>query len=184
MTAAPLVDAASMAGLALVSVGLWTLRVALTARGRRVAGASLAALDASVFAVVFGSLVSDLDRPARLCGYAFGVAVGTMLGLTLDRRMAHGRSEVRVVVPGSHASLVERLRNRGWPVTALSADGLNGPATIVFVAVADRCLPPLLDDVRSLAPGAFWTVEPIVDASPVGVDDQFRELRSAPGAVS
>jgi uncharacterized protein YebE (UPF0316 family) len=178
MTITPLLDVVSMAALALVSVGLWTLRVALTARGRSVAGASVAALDATVFAVVFGSLLSDLERPARLGGYAFGVAVGTLLGIVADRRMAHGRSEVRVVIPGSDGGLAARLHERHWPATAMAAEGLHGPATVVFVAVDDHCLPSLLDDVRRLAPDAFWTVEPIVDASPVRADERFVELRS------
>jgi uncharacterized protein YebE (UPF0316 family) len=179
MTIRPLVDIVSMASLALVSVGLWTLRVALTARGRSVASASVAALDATVFAVVFGSLLSDLDRPARLGGYALGVAVGTLLGMLADRRMAHGRSEVRVVTPGSGGALAAQLHERHWPATMMAAEGVHGPAAVVFVAVDDRCLPSLLDDVRRLAPDAFWSVEPIVDASPVHADDRYVELRSA-----
>ncbi len=178
MTLTPVVDVVAMAALALVSVGLWTLRVALTARGRSVAGASVAALDATVFAVVFGSLLSDLDRPARLAGYAFGVAVGTLVGIVADRRMAHGRSEVRVVTSKPGGTLAARLHERRWPATAMAAEGLHGPATVVFVTVDDRCLPSLLDDVRRLAPDAFWTVEPIVDASPVRADDRYVELRS------
>jgi uncharacterized protein YebE (UPF0316 family) len=179
MPITPLLDGVSMGALALVSVGLWTLRVALTARGRSLASASVAALDATVFAVVFGSLLSDLDRPARLGGYAFGVAVGTLLGMLADRRMARVRSEVRVVTPGSGGSLAARLHERRWPATAMAAEGLHGPASVVFVTVDDRCLTSLLDDVRRLAPDAFWTVEPIGDASPVRADDRYIELRSA-----
>ena len=171
-----------MAGLALVSVGLWTLRVALTARGQRLAGASVAAVEASVFAVVFGSLVADLDRPHKLVGYACGVAIGTLLGITADRRMAHGQSQVRVVVAGEDAVVVERLRARGWPATAMAADGIHGSVTVIFVAVDDSCLPRLLDDVRGFAPGAFWTVEPIGLTSPVEADSRFVQLRSAAGA--
>ncbi len=179
MNAVQLIDAISMAGLALVSVGLWTLRVTLTARGRRFVGAAVAALEATVFAVVFGSLVSELDRPSRLAGYAFGVAIGTFLGIAADARMAHGRSEVRVVVEGRDAILIDGLRRRGWPATAIAADGLHGPATVVFVAVDDACLPRILNDIRTLAPGAFWTVEPIAETSPVELDARYRQLRSA-----
>ena len=167
-----------MAALALVSVGLWTLRVALTARGQRLAGASVAALEASVFAVVFGSLVADLDQPSRLAGYAAGVAIGTLLGISADRRMAHGRSEVRVVAEGEDAVVVDGLRARGWPATAMVADGIHGPVTLAFVAVDDPCVDRVVDDVRDLAPGAFWTVESIGLSSPVEMDSQYMQLRS------
>jgi uncharacterized protein YebE (UPF0316 family) len=176
VSAVVIFEASSMAGLALVSVGLWTLRVALTARGRGLAGAAVAAVEASVFAVVFGSLVSELDRPARLTGYAFGVAIGTLMGITVDKRLAGGRSEVRVVVEGLDATLVEDLRQRGWPCTAMAADGLLGPVTIVFVAVDDHRLTPLLDDVRYLAPRAFWTVARIDDANPIELNVAFTQI--------
>jgi uncharacterized protein YebE (UPF0316 family) len=164
-------DASWMAGLALVSVGLWTLRVALTASGRRLPGAAVAALEASVFAMVFGSLVSDLDRPARIGGYAVGVALGTVLGISADKRMSRGRSEVRILVDGTDGTLLHGLRERGWAATAVDADGVRGRVSVVLVAVDDRCLDSVLSDVRALAPTVYWTVVPIGGADPRRLGD-------------
>lgn len=72
--------------LAMFSVGLWTVRVAVTARGRRIAGASVAAIEATVFAAAFSRLLADLDSPVRIAAYAVGVAAGTLLGLHIDER--------------------------------------------------------------------------------------------------
>lgn len=55
-------DSLEMAGLALASVCLWTLRVALTARGRKVAGAVAAGLDALVFLLVFSRAAATSKR--------------------------------------------------------------------------------------------------------------------------
>ena len=73
--------AATMTMLAMGSVGLWTLRVAHTARGRKLLGAGVAAVEALVFVVAFTSLAANLDSPALLGGYAAGVALGTLVGL-------------------------------------------------------------------------------------------------------
>lgn len=154
-----LLDALQMTALALVSVGLWTLRVALTARGRRIAGALTAAVEASVFALVFASLVSDLDEPGRIGGYALGVAVGTLVGISADNRMSRGQSNLRVVVEGSVATLLDALRGRGWPATSIAASGPSGEAAILLVTVDNHCLSSVLDEIRGLAPDAFWTVE-------------------------
>ena len=89
-----------MALLAMASVGLWTLRVALTARGRKSVGAAVAAVEAVVFAVAFTNVAAHLDSPFRIAGYAAGVAFGTVLGLTVDRRLSAGVSEVDIIVPG------------------------------------------------------------------------------------
>lgn len=152
-------DALKMTSLALVSVGLWTLRVALTAKGRRLTGAAIAAVEASVFALVFASLVSDLDRPGRIIGYALGVAMGTLIGMSLDKHLSRGQSALRIVVPGSGALLLDALRGRGWPATGLPASGLQGQATMLMIAVDNNCLDSLMEDVRRLAPDVFWTVE-------------------------
>jgi uncharacterized protein YebE (UPF0316 family) len=166
MSPSAFLAAVPMAAAALVSVGLWTLRVALTARGRKLAGATVAALEASVFVVVFGSLVTDLNQPVRLGGYAVGVAVGTLLGITADKHLAQGRSEVRIVVKGSETSLVKELQAGGWASTAMGASGLQGPVTLVSIVVDDSCVAALLDDVRRLAPDAFWTVGRIDHTKP------------------
>ena len=146
----------SMAALATASVGLWTLRVALAARGRKVAGAAVAAVEAVVFAVAFTHL--DLAAPERVGGYAVGVAFGTLLGLAVDERLSGGQSELRIVLPGLQPCLVHTLRNGGWPATSFTGDGADGPVTLLFVAADDSRLPALLEDVRRTVPAASWTV--------------------------
>ena len=59
--------AGAMTLLAITSVGLWTLRVALTARGRRAIGAAVAH-EAVIFAVAFTNVAAHLDSPARVAG--------------------------------------------------------------------------------------------------------------------
>jgi uncharacterized protein YebE (UPF0316 family) len=156
MWTSSIVAALSMAALATASVGLWTLRVALAARGKKVAGAAVAAVEAVTFAVAFTRL--DLAAPERVAGYALGVAFGTLLGLALDERLSGGQSELRVVAPGLQPCLVRALRKAGWPATSFTGDGADGPVTLLFVAADDSRLPALVDDVRRTVPGASWTV--------------------------
>ena len=169
MSTTDLVTPFGMAGLAIASVGLWTVRVALAARARRAAGAVVAAVEALVFTLAFTRLASDLDSPARVGGYAVGVAIGTLLGLSIDERMSGGQSEVRVAVNGLQPALVQSLRRQGWPATSLTADGPSGPVTLVFVAADDARMPSLIQELRRVAPEAFWTVHRLgkVHASPL-----------------
>ena len=148
-----------MAGLAVMSVGLWTLRVALTARGRKVAGSITAGLEALVFLVAFSSVLSNMDAISRVIGYAGGVGLGTLLGVYVDERLSAGQSEVRVVTEGQDLSLVSRLHGDGWPVTWTRGEGPLGPVTVAFVAVDDTRLRRLLKEIEGFAPEAFWTVE-------------------------
>jgi uncharacterized protein YebE (UPF0316 family) len=161
MSANSLVAPLTMAGLAMASVGMWTLRVALTARGRKAAGAIVAAAEAVVFALAFTRLASGLDAPERVAAYAVGVAVGTVLGLAIDERLSAGQSELRVVVPGPGTPLVQALERFTCSTTSLGAAGPEGPVTLVFVTVSDSRLAALVETVRRIVPEASWTVHPL-----------------------
>jgi uncharacterized protein YebE (UPF0316 family) len=153
-----------MAALAVMSVGLWTLRVALTARGRRLAGSLTAALEAVVFLVAFSRVMSDMDAIERIAGYACGVGLGTLLGVVIDERLSAGQSEVRIVTEGRDRSLAIRLQSLGWPVTWTSGVGPLGETTIAFVAVDDTKVQRLVEELERSAPEAFWTVERLKSA--------------------
>jgi len=159
-----LLDSLQMAGLAIVSVSLWTLRVALTARGRKVAGAVTAGLEAVVFILVFSRAAADLAAIERLLGYAAGVAIGTLVGVALDERLSAGQSEVRVVTEGRDLTLVRALHEDGWPVTWVPGRGPEGDVTVAFVAADDKRLPTLVKALRESAPQAFWTIERLKQA--------------------
>jgi uncharacterized protein YebE (UPF0316 family) len=156
-----------MAGMAVISVGLWTLRVALTARGRKVAGSITAGAEAIVFLVAFSTVLTNMEAIERIFGYALGVAAGTLLGVFADERLSAGQSEVRIVVEGHDLELVRQLHDLGWPATSMGGLGPVGEVTVTFVAVDDKRLPRVLKDVERLAPDGFWTVERLKTARAV-----------------
>ena len=159
-----LLESAGMAGLAVLSVGLWTMRVALTARSRKVAGSLTASLEALVFLLAFSRVMSDVDEISRVAGYAVGVGLGTLLGVFLDERLSAGQSEVRIVTHGPDTSGVARLHAQGWPVTWTHGEGPFGDVTVAFIAVDDSKIRALLKDLERATPDAFWTVETLKKA--------------------
>ena len=73
-----------IAVLVVLEVAVWQVRVALATRGRKRAAAPLGAVNALLSVVALGQVVTHLDRPANLAGYAIGVAVGVYLGVVVD----------------------------------------------------------------------------------------------------
>ena len=115
-----------MALLAMASVGLWTLRVALAAAGRRLAGAAVAAVEAVVFTLAFSNLVANLGSWERIAGYAIGVAAGTVAGLAINDRLSPGHAMIEIFVSGNGEDLRLALHACGWPATSMTACGVNG----------------------------------------------------------
>lgn len=160
-------ELAVMFFLALVSVGMWTFRVAVAAQGRRLASAAAAAAEACVFALTFSHLLADLSSPWRLLGYASGVAAGTTLGLVLTDRTSRGHTELQVVAPGHGDGVREWLDETGWPATISTAQGPHGDVTIAWLTIPDSRARKTLGAMSTAEPEAFFTSRPVHAARPV-----------------
>jgi uncharacterized protein YebE (UPF0316 family) len=146
-----------IAVLVILEVAVWQVRVALATRGRKRIAAVLGAVNAVMSVVALGQVVTHLDRPANVAGYAIGVAVGVYLGVVADGRLATDPVEYRVVLPGDGAGPAGGLRARGWPVTVQPAVGLDGPASVLFVVVDAGRTAEVERDLAQLAPDGFRT---------------------------
>lgn len=86
-------------GLAVGSVTLWTMRVALTARGSRALGSAIAATEAVVFILAFSHVTGSLNAPIQISIYGGGVGIGTYLGLSVDNIVRDRLAKIRVSRP-------------------------------------------------------------------------------------
>jgi uncharacterized protein YebE (UPF0316 family) len=143
--------------LVVVEVAVWQVRVALATRGRKRVAALLGAVNAVISVAALGQVVTHLDRPANIAGYAVGVAVGVYVGVVVDGRYAGDPVEHRVAVPGDGAELGEALRARGWPVLVQPALGRHGPETVLSVVVAAARTAEVERDLEQLAPDGVRT---------------------------
>jgi uncharacterized protein YebE (UPF0316 family) len=110
--------------------------MAMATRGRKRTAATVGALGAVVQVIALAQVVTSLDRPANIDGYAVGVAAGVYLGVAAGSRLAADPIEHRVVVSGDGTDLADQLRTRGWSVTSQPAAGLDGAATVLFVVAS------------------------------------------------
>jgi uncharacterized protein YebE (UPF0316 family) len=172
----PVLGAVGVAGAAALTVGLWTFRVALAGRGRRLLSALVAGVEALLFVLVFTGLVANLGDPLRLAAYSVGVACGTLLGILADERLTAGNSEVRMIVPGDGSAAIERLHRAGWPATWMAGMGPEGPATSAFVVVEDRRVAELLALLEELDLRPFVTVERLRQTRPVPLPAGFVQV--------
>ena len=58
--------------MVVLEVAVWQVRVALATRGRKRIAAALGAVNAVISVVALGQVVTNLDRPANVVGYAVG----------------------------------------------------------------------------------------------------------------
>lgn len=167
-----------IAVLVVVQVGLWQYRMALATRGAKTGASVLAGFDAVLWVTVLGQVLTHLDRPGNVAGYAAGVVAGVYLGCLADERTAHEVLEYRVVMAGDGATVLAGLRHAGWPATAQEAAGLAGPASVIFVAVDAHRASRLEADLAGLAPGTFWTCTRLRSATRVALPAGYLGLHA------
>ncbi len=165
-----------IAGLVILDQGIWTYRCQLIVRGQRRLGSVLGVLNAIVYVTAVAQVVTNLDQPANIVGYAAGVGAGTYLGILLEERFGTGFVEVRLITSGAGHDLVLALRKLGWPATASTADGLSGAATEILVIIDQSSLPDLISDIDDIGPDAMISVDRLIDARPTLLPTGYRQI--------
>jgi uncharacterized protein YebE (UPF0316 family) len=145
--------------LRIVDVSLATIRMLLAVRGVKFVAPLIGFFEVLIWIVAIGSAIQHLDSPLHLMGYAAGFATGTLVGMTIEEKMAFGMATVRIVSRHGGVELAEALRDQGFGVTEFAGQGREGRVEVVYVALPRRELPQVFREVATWDADAFVTVE-------------------------
>lgn len=140
-----------------VSIG--TIRMICVINGARAAATMLGFVEVTIWALAVGGMIRYLHNPFALLGYAGGFATGTLIGMTIEQKLAVGFRTIRVINPSRDQQVAQAIRDCGYRVTQLEGSGLKGPVEIVFTTVRRREALDVLRTIEQVAPKAFVTVE-------------------------
>lgn len=140
-------------------VSLDTMRVIFAIRGKRGIAAVLGFFMALIWIFAVGNAIKHLDSIWHILGYAGGYAMGTFVGITIERALAYGVATVRVVSQHSGVEIAEALRSRGYGVTEFPGFGRDGVVEIVDCVVQRSHLDEVVAIIAKWDDDAFVTVE-------------------------
>jgi uncharacterized protein YebE (UPF0316 family) len=145
--------------LRLTDVTLGTVRILMTVRGRKYLAASIGFVEVTIFIVAVSQVVRNVHNVWMVLGYSSGFAAGTLVGMTIEERLALGFTVVRVISTDIHSKIAEALRALGYGVTEMTGQGLRGAVEILEVVVRRHDLPVVLQTIDEVDRKAFVTVE-------------------------
>jgi uncharacterized protein YebE (UPF0316 family) len=157
-------SALTIFALRILDVSIGTLRIGMLVRGRRRLAGLFSFVESLIWLIAAAQVLSNLDNPIKFVAYAGGYAAGTMLGSTIERWMAMGSALLRVVSPVTGPSVAEALRQKGFYVTVVNAEGRDGDVMISFSVIPRKEAPEALAIIKDIAPEAFVTIE---DTTPI-----------------
>lgn len=145
--------------LRIFDVSLSTMRILLSIRNQRVMVPIIGFFEVLIWIFAVGSAIRNLESIWHVLGYAGGFAMGNVVGLWIEGKLAIGLATMRIISRAGGVELAEALRDRGYGVTEFFGQGREGRVEIVYTAVARREIPRVLDEVSRWDPDAFITVE-------------------------
>jgi uncharacterized protein YebE (UPF0316 family) len=147
--------------LRVFDMSLDTIRVLFVVRGRKGLAWVLGFFQSAIFVVAITSVLTNVNNPITVIGYAAGFATGNVVGMLIEERLAIGHIQLTIVSPTRGAAIVEQLRAAGYGVTEVPARGKDGTVTMIHTSVLRKEIDHVETVVLEADPGAFVTAEDV-----------------------
>ena len=138
-----------------------TLRVLFVMRGKKGIAWVLGFLQSVIYVLAITSVLSQLNNPLNIIGYAAGFATGNVIGMLIEERLAVGHILLQIVSSRRGAALSQALREAGYGVTEIPARGKDGVVSMLSVSVLRKDVSKIETLVHENDPEAFMTSEDV-----------------------
>ncbi len=145
--------------LRITDVSMGTVRTMMIIRGQRRWAALIGFVEVTIWVLAIGQVISNLDTVWNIVGYSGGFAVGTLLGMWIENRLALGYAHMNIISMKKGCEITEIIRKAGHGVTQLHGEGQSGPVSMLAVVVARKQIAEIIRAVNRIDATAFITVE-------------------------
>jgi uncharacterized protein YebE (UPF0316 family) len=139
--------------------GLGTVRLIVMARQQRMLTAVLGFFEALTFAVTIAVVAADLSDMLNLFAYCIGFAAGSWVGMAIEARFIVSYVVVHIITRMAGGGVAKALRDSGFGVTEIDAQGREGQVAMLHVVTQRREVPRVRQIAESADPAAFISVE-------------------------
>ncbi|MCE7985147.1 MAG: DUF2179 domain-containing protein [Caldilinea sp. CFX5] len=165
-------------GARVVDVSLGTMRIIFLSRGQRLLAPLLGFFEVLIWLIAIQQVMQNLNNPISYIAYAAGFATGNLGGIYLENKLAIGKLMVRIVTNRDATQLAAHLRESGYRVTSLEAEGATGPAKLIFTVIQRKDLAAVMTRINRFNPNAFVSVDEIRAASEGALSEERRTRRT------
>ncbi|NIN69259.1 MAG: DUF2179 domain-containing protein [Anaerolineae bacterium] len=145
--------------LRLIDVSMGTVRMLMAVRGRRLLAGLIGFFEVTIFLVAISQVVTNIGNWWNVVAYAGGFATGTIVGMTIENKLAIGLAEVSIISMGKGTEIAEALREDGYGATEFLGVGQKNVVDMVRAVVRRREVPAVMATTSALDDQAFVTVQ-------------------------
>jgi uncharacterized protein YebE (UPF0316 family) len=145
--------------LRIVDVSLAIVRTLLVVRNVKLIVPLIAVVETLVWIFAVGNAIRNLSSVWHLLGYATGFAMGNVVGMWIEEKLAFGYATVQIITRNSEGKVAAALREHGFGVSEFFGRGREGEIELIFSVVRRRDVRSVHDHVAQLDPDAFVMIE-------------------------
>ena len=144
-----------------VDVTLGTLRIVFVSRGLKYLAPLVGFVEVIIWLLAIRVIMQNLNNPICYFAYGAGFAMGNYVGIHLEKKMAVGRGIIRIITRKDASELIDALRQEGFGVTSLVAQGSLGDVNVIFMVIRRADFEKIVGLVQKYNPQAFYTLEDV-----------------------
>ncbi|MFZ2906897.1 MAG: DUF5698 domain-containing protein [Cyclobacteriaceae bacterium] len=152
----------------ITDVSINTIRIIYVLGGRRVTATLLGFFESFIWLMAIRQIFDNLDNWICYVAYPGGFAMGILVGMMIEERIAYGKVIVRIITRKDVVDLIAYLNKNHFRFTKVDADGPDGHENLVFTVLQRERLEDLLIEMKQILPTAFYTVEKVNRAGESG----------------
>ncbi len=134
-------------------------------KNRAVVAALIGFVEVIVYIKVLGNVVSTLDNYYYLVAYAIGFSLGNYLGSKLEKYLAFGDSQLRLIIKEEDSFIINEIREKGYSVTTFNGAGRDGVKIMILIAVKRKDISKIEKIIKEKGVDAFLTVNDLAHYS-------------------
>lgn len=153
-----------------MDVSIGTLKIILISKGYRSVSAVLGFFESFIWIVVVSQIMRHLDNYYYFVAYGIGFALGTFIGVSIERAISLGQVIIRVITRYPGEQLAQYLLDNNYSVTKVDGEGRYGPVNILFLVVMRKQIEEVVKIIEEFNPNAFYTIEDVRSVSHLNVE--------------
>jgi len=151
LTAAPPLELFLIFISKIVEVAIATLRSILINRGYRKQGTILSFAEILIWVLVASRVITGLaEAPMKGVVYSIGFSLGIYIGSLLESKIAMGRVLIQTIIAKENEILVSRLREKGYAVTTMQAQGMNSEKIVLMIFANRKGKEGIIEEIQQL----------------------------------
>lgn len=140
-------------------VSINTVRVIYMLNGKRWLSTALGFFESLIWLLAISQILQNVTNPVSYLAYSGGFATGIFVGMLIEERLAIGNVIVRIISQRDAHQMVDNLREGGYRITVLDAEGNHGPVSVIFLISKRQEISRITEIVERTNPMAVFTVE-------------------------